>query len=74
MADTHQCAADGCKRQIPPSLLMCWPDWRRVPRTLQSRIYALYRPGQTALTASPEYLDAVREAVTAVRESEARRG
>jgi hypothetical protein len=73
-ADTHPCAADQCDVPLPPRLLMCGPHWRDVPRVIQARIYALYRPGQTAATASPEYLAVLDEAVAAVRESEARRG
>lgn len=68
--DTHPCVADGCGIPLPPHQLMCRPHWARVLRVLQARIYALYRPGQTALTATPENLQAVREAVAAARETE----
>jgi hypothetical protein len=43
--------------------LMCAPHWYRLPAGLRARIWATYRPGQTAATASPEYLDALREAL-----------
>ncbi len=42
---------------------MCRAHWYRLPAGLRARIWDTYRPGQTALTASPEYLDALREAL-----------
>lgn len=63
---THECAAPGCHKQLPARLLMCSADWRRVPWAIRQRIYTLYRAGQTALTASEEYLAAVKDAIAAV--------
>jgi hypothetical protein len=40
---------------------MCRPDWYRLPKHLRDAILLHYRPGQTALTCSPEYRDALGE-------------
>lgn len=69
MAD-HLCVAYGCGVNLPAHLLMCRRHWFRVPKALRDPIYALYRPGQDAATAGPEYLAVVDEAIAAVRESE----
>lgn len=63
---THPCVATGCKVTLPAHVLMCRPHWHLVPTDLRTRIFRLYRPGQTAATASPEYLQALLEAVKAV--------
>lgn len=42
----HLCHADGCTREVPPSLVMCGPHWRSVPRHLQRELWAQYRRGQ----------------------------
>jgi hypothetical protein len=42
---------------------MCRVHWYALPFDIRERILAAYRPGQTALTASPEYLDALRAAL-----------
>lgn len=39
----HDCAVPGCTRRIARHLLMCPPDWKRVPPELQARVYATYR-------------------------------
>ena len=54
------CAWPGCKTAPGRGRLMC-PDWYRLPKHLRDAILLHYRPGQTALTCSPEYLDALRE-------------
>jgi len=50
---------------------MCRPHWYRLPAVLRSRIWDTYRPGQTAATASPEYLEALREALEFARQANA---
>lgn len=66
---THPCAAIPCRIVLPARILMCRTDWRRVPRDIQRQVWATYRRGQTAATASPEYLAAVQDAVDAVRQA-----
>jgi hypothetical protein len=46
---------------------MCRTHWYRLPARIRSRILDTYWPGQTAATASPEYLDALREALEFAR-------
>ncbi|MFL5481165.1 MAG: hypothetical protein ACJ8AK_03165 [Gemmatimonadaceae bacterium] len=36
---THKCAADGCKKEISLSLLMCRKHWKLVPRKIQRAIW-----------------------------------
>lgn len=45
---------------------MCLTHWSMVPGEIRERIYASYRPGQSALTATPDYREAVRAAIEAV--------
>jgi hypothetical protein len=63
------CPWPGCSTAT--RALMCRPHWFMVPAALRARILATVRPGQTALTASPEYLEALRDVLTYARESEA---
>jgi hypothetical protein len=42
-----------------------------VPADLRSRIWDTYRPGQTALTASPEYRAALRDVLDYARRTAA---
>ncbi len=42
----HTCHAFECTKVVKPEMFMCLSHWRRVPRELQKRIWALYRPGQ----------------------------
>jgi hypothetical protein len=75
MADnTHPCVADRCGVPLPPHLLMCKTHWHLVPTAIRRRVLDRYRRGQTAATASPEYLEAMRDAIAAVREAEAQHG
>lgn len=67
----HLCHARGCEKSVPPRMLMCLPHWRMVPRALQLRVWATYRPGQERTKdPSPEYVDAAMAAVNAVAEIE----
>jgi hypothetical protein len=49
---------------------MCRGHWYRLPGGIRARILATYRPGQTALTASPEYREAYGEALLFARQAE----
>jgi len=67
----HLCHARQCQTAVPPKRLMCLKHWRMVPRALQRRVWALYRPGQEITkTPTPEYLEAARDAVEAVAKAE----
>jgi len=57
MRPAHRCPWPSCR--TPTRALMCRPHWYMVPITLRDRILATFRPGQTALTASPEYRQAL---------------
>jgi hypothetical protein len=67
----HTCHATNCERTTKPELFMCYPHWMMVPRPMQQRIWATYRPGQCDdLNPSAEYCQAARGAVIAVAEKE----
>ena len=46
---------------------MCGRDWNRLPAQLQARIGSTDRPGQNALSCSPEYRDALRDVLAYAR-------
>jgi hypothetical protein len=67
----HTCHAIGCNRDIPPERLMCYPHWKMVPKYLQRRVWATYRPGQCDdWQPSAEYCSAAKAAVFAVAQAE----
>jgi len=35
---THNCAAPGCNKVIPGTVLMCYPHWALVPLALRQRV------------------------------------
>jgi hypothetical protein len=45
---------------------MCKPHWFQVPQAIRQRIWKHYVPGQTAVTLSDEYKDALRDALRAI--------
>ena len=61
-AEGH-CPWPACPKRTKASYLMCREHWYALPPDIRARILATYRPGQTALTASPEYLEALRDAL-----------
>ena len=63
MPTTHKCPAPDCTAQLPASKLACRRHWYAIPADLRDEIRAQYRPGQTVLTATPEYLEAVARVV-----------
>ena len=65
----NPCPWPGCRKRTRPAYLMCREHWYRLPARIRSRIWDTYRPGQTALTASPEYLEALREALEFARQA-----
>lgn len=70
----HLCHALGCRVRTAPKLLMCRHHWGMVPKTLQTRVWATYVPGQEITKIpSAEYLDAAMAAINAVAELERRK-
>lgn len=64
---THRCHARGCRKEVPPRMLMCLQHWRMVPHDLQRKVWQHYRPGQEVdKNPSDTYLEVAREAVLAV--------
>jgi hypothetical protein len=57
----NPCPWPGCGKHTRPAYLLCRSHWFLLPAELRSRIWDTYRPGQTAATASPEYLAALRD-------------
>jgi hypothetical protein len=48
-------------------MLMCPPHWYTLPQDLRDGIWAHYRPGQTALTCTPQYREALRDVIAYAR-------
>lgn len=70
----HHCHARGCTVATKPEMLMCLRHWRMVPRHIQRKVWATYRPGQCDdKNVSRPWLTAADEAIAAVAEKEARR-
>jgi hypothetical protein len=65
----HTCPWPACRRAVPAHHLMCPADWWRLPADIRTRIWAAYRPGQTALSASPAYREALRDALAFARQA-----
>ncbi len=63
----QRCAWPGCQVTAKYGRLMCGRDWNRLPAQLRARIWEHYRPGQNALTCSPEYRDALRDVLDYAR-------
>lgn len=63
----HLCHAMACKIPVDPSLLMCGPHWKRVPKSFQARLWRWYIPGQE-IRKDPtmEYLKAAEACIHAV--------
>jgi hypothetical protein len=65
------CPWPRCRKPIRPAYLLCRTHWYLLPAELRARITATYRRGQTVLSASPEYLDALRGALGYARRAAA---
>ena len=63
----QRCVWPGCPVTAKRGHLMCHRDWNRLPAQLRARIWEHYRPGQNALTCSPEYRDALRDVLAYAR-------
>lgn len=68
---SHHCHALNCEAKVPPSMHMCAPHWRLVPRKLQADLWASYVVGQEQRKdPSPQYLRAAAACVRSVAERE----
>ena len=57
-----------CDVMIPRGRLACRRDWYALPGTIRDAINATYTPGQDLLTATAEYLDALKDALAWYRD------
>lgn len=59
----HRCHWIGCEKQVPPAMWGCTRHWYTLPRSLRTRIWRAYTPGQEdgGSRPSPEYLEVARE-------------
>ncbi len=55
----HSCMWPRCNEQVSAALWGCRRHWFALPKEIRDRIYAAYRVGQTHLTMSEEYRDAL---------------
>ena len=60
-----RCRMPGCPAGVGRLRLMCRPHWYQVPKPLRDRVWATWRSGAGMFT--PEYRQAVREAIAAVQ-------
>lgn len=68
---SHTCHAYGCNANVKPEMFMCFGHWRRVPKDMQKRIWATYRPGQCDdKNITPAYGRAAKDAIRAVAAKE----
>jgi hypothetical protein len=61
----HPCEIPACPVLVASDRLMCRPHWYQVPKLLRDLVYATWRSGAGVFT--PEYREAVRQAVEAVQ-------
>lgn len=58
----HDCHWPGCGKQVPPAMWGCLKHWKMLPRVLQLKIWAAYKPGQEeTLDVSEKYVKVARE-------------
>jgi hypothetical protein len=68
---SHTCHAYGCNANVRPEMFMCFAHWRRVPKDMQKRIWATYRPGQCDdKHITPAYGRAAQDSIRAVASKE----
>ena len=58
----HECHWPGCTKQVPPAMWGCSKHWFKLPRSLRTKVWNAYRPGQE-IDGSPsqEYVAIARE-------------
>jgi hypothetical protein len=64
---TQPCPWPTCPQRTKPRYLMCREHWYALPEDIRARINETYRPGQNALSASPAYRAALRDALDYAR-------
>lgn len=72
---SHHCAIPDCPRPAKDGQLMCWPHWRRVPKSLNHAVFDTFGTMQRAhgvdrIEAARDYQQARDAAVAAVVEKE----
>ena len=65
--DARPCPWPTCPKRTKAAYLMCREHWYMLPEDIRARINETYRPGQNALTASPAYRAALRDALDYAR-------
>jgi len=63
----QSCAWPGCPVTAKRGRLMCYRHWVSLPKRLRALIWEHYVPGQTALTCTPEYREALRTVLAYAR-------
>jgi hypothetical protein len=63
----QRCAWPRCPVTARSGRLMCARDWYRLPAQMRAAIWQHYVPGQTALTCTPEYREALRDVLAYAR-------
>lgn len=63
---SHPCAIPNCIRPAKDGQLMCWPHWKRVPRSLNLAVFATYRDLGRTPGARDRYQRARDAAISAV--------
>ncbi len=67
MSTQHKCPWPLCVARVDADLWGCKRHWYLIPPPLRRALWEAYRPGQSAATASPEYLAAAGAIDTWVR-------
>ena len=63
----QRCAWPRCPVTAKRGRLMCYRHWVSLPKQLRARIWEHYRPGQNALTCTPEYREALHDVLDYAR-------
>jgi diadenosine tetraphosphatase ApaH/serine/threonine PP2A family protein phosphatase len=67
----HTCHALRCETPVPSRMHMCRQHWAMVPKALQRRLWATYRPGQeNDKRPTAAYLRAAAACIEAVAEAD----
>lgn len=65
----HACHWPGCKIQVPPALWGCSKHWYMLPKSLRTKIWDTFVPGQEIkMSPSREYLEAAEEVQKWIKE------
>lgn len=62
----HRCRAWACEERVTAKYLMCYRHWRKVPKNLQSAVYAAYNTRNLGREQMATYVRTVRAATRAV--------